>query len=58
MQYGATAFSKNGEPTMVAKDGSTLYSDHELTRQDMMKLVHMYRAVNSKYCSGGKTQNE
>ena len=51
MQYGADAFSKNGKATMIAKDGSTLYNDHELTRQDILKLVYMYKDVNTK-CKG------
>ena len=51
MQYGANSFSKNGQATMVARDGSTLYSDHELTRQDILKLVYMYKDVNTK-CQG------
>ena len=51
MHYSNKQFSKNGNPTLEAKDGSPLYEDEKITRPDMLKLVAMYRALN-KDCSG------
>ena len=52
MHYGSNFFSKNGKPTLEAKSGQKLTVDHEMTRSDIMKLIHMYRTENPEKCKG------
>jgi len=44
MHYGATAFSKNGQPTIVAKDGSTDFGNRNgFSTLDLQKVNKLYQ---------------
>ncbi|ODN00311.1 Zinc metalloproteinase nas-7 [Orchesella cincta] len=42
MHYGSTAFSKNGQPTIIARNGGAVGSTGDLRNSDIMKLKRMY----------------
>jgi len=48
MHYGPKFFTKNGKVTMAAKDGTPFYGHNDLRREDILKLVYMYKYENSK----------
>ncbi|CAL8091364.1 unnamed protein product [Orchesella dallaii] len=42
MHYGSTAFSSNGQPTIVARNGGPIGSTGDLRQSDILKLKRMY----------------
>ncbi|CAL8091356.1 unnamed protein product [Orchesella dallaii] len=43
MHYDSTDFSRNGQPTIVAKDGGAIGSTGDLRQSDILKLKRMYK---------------
>ena len=56
MQYDEMAFSKNGQPTIVPKNGQAIITDGERERWDMVMTHSDISAVRSFYqCTTGVT---